>query len=299
MRKLFQTQCLSFIVLLFLVISIACIACGEQASSSPRGYNIRKPVKSELGKDVNEISGLTYNAEDTSLLAVSDSKRKVFELDLLRMKLKDYSEKIYKQEDFEDLVKIDTTIYVLISNGTILAMPLQVKDSSATVAYPFWSEDKNDFETMYYDSSVNSLVLICKTCEVDKDGKVRTAYRFDLTGKTFDSAAFYTISRQDVKAAMKNEDADFKPSAAAIHPIDKRLFILSSAGMLLVIADTRGNVQEAYSLNPDLHPQSEGIAFAPNGTMYISNEGKYGKPTLLMFPYRAKALSSKKNKQTL
>ena len=293
MRKLLQTQCLSFGIVFFLLMSIGFISCTDQSSGSPAGFDIRNPVKSELGKDLNEISGLTFSIQDTSILAVSDSKRKVFQIDLRHLKLRDYSEKIYEQSDFEDLVKIDTTIYVLISNGTILEMPLQIKDSTRTVAHPFWSKDKNDFETMYYDSTVNSLIIMCKTCEADKDQKVRNAYRFDLATKTFDSSAFFSISRQDVKAAMKNDDADFKPSAAAIHPVDKRLFILSSAGQLLVIADMRGKVQEAYSLNPDLHPQSEGITFAPNGTMYISNEGKYGKPTLLMFPYKPKRVSRK------
>ena len=84
---------------------------------------------------------------------------------------------------------------------------------------------------------------------------------------------------------MKNDDAKFEPSAAAIHPISKRLYILSSAGQLLVITDTRGQVLEAYDLNPDVFPQAEGIAFAPNGDMYITNEGKFGPPTLLRFAY--------------
>jgi len=294
MRKLFQTQCLSIVSFLMAMVGFGCIACTEHTYTSPSGYDIRKPVKSELGKDVNEISGLTFNPDDTTLLAISDSKRKIFQIDLRHLKLRDYSEKMYVQSDFEDLVKIDTTIYALISNGTIISMPLHVQDTLRTVAHPFWSTDKNDFETLYYDPAVKGLVMVCKSCPADKGKHIRSAYRFDLAGKKFDSSALYTISTEDVKAVMKNDDADFSPSAAAIHPVDKRLYILSSAGQLLVITDTKGKVLEGYNLNPDLYPQAEGICFAPNGTMYISNEGKYGKPTLLMFPYRHQTAGRKK-----
>ena len=89
-----------------------------------------------------------------------------------------------------------------------------------------------------------------------------------------------------MKDRLQNRDADFKPSAAAIHPVNKRLYILASAGNLLVICDNRGQVVDAFNLHPDTYPQAEGIAFAPNGDMYISNEAKNGKPTLLYFPYQ-------------
>ena len=85
---------------------------------------------------------------------------------------------------------------------------------------------------------------------------------------------------------MKNDDAKFDPSAAAVHPVNKRLYILSSAGNLMVIAVTRGKVIGGFNLNPDKYPQAEGIAFAPDGEMYITNEGKYGKPTLQAFPFQ-------------
>ena len=294
MLKLFQTQCPGLLPAVILFACLACSSCSDHSYSSPKGYDIKKPESRELGKSVNEISGLTYNTDDTSLLAVSDSKRKIFQIDLRREKLKDYSEKIYTQSDFEDLVKIDTTIYVLISDGTILEMPLRVADSANTVVYPSPFEGKNDFETMYHDPDENGLVILCKECEAEKGQKRRTAYRFDLTNKSFDTSAFFTISSQEVKAIAKNDDAELRPSAAAIHPIEKRLYILSSAGQLLVITDLHGKVKEVYNLNPDLYPQAEGITFSPKGTMYISNEGKFGSPNLLVFHYNKNKETSKK-----
>ena len=292
---LFQTQCPVILPAVILSACLMFISCSDRSYGSPKGYNIKEPDNRELGKSVNEISGLTYNTDDSSLLAVSDSKRKIFQLDLSREKLKDYAEKMYTQSDFEDLVKIDTIIYVLISDGTIISMPLHVADSSKTVVYPSPFRGKNDFETMYYDPGANGLIVICKECEAEKGQKKRNAYRFDLGGKTFDDAPFYSISTTDVKNLVKNDDAEFKPSAAAIHPIEKNLYILASAGSLLVITDTKGKVLEAFNLNPDKFPQPEGIAFSPNGTMYISNEGKYGKPGLLIFPYNTKQETTKKN----
>jgi uncharacterized protein YjiK len=53
-----------------------------------------------------------------------------------------------------------------------------------------------------------------------------------------------------------------------------------------VIADTRGKIIEAYKLSEQQFPQAEGIAFAPNGDMFITNEGKFGAPTLLEFKYQ-------------
>ena len=296
MRILFQTQCPVKLPVFFLCICLTSIACRDRSYTSPIGYDINKPDSRELGKSVNEISGLTYNADDSTLLAVSDSKRKIFQIDLYREKLRDYAEKMYTQSDFEDIVKIDTAIYVLISDGTIISMPPHVADSSRTTVYPTPFRGKNDFEAMYYDPSANGLVVICKECEEEKGQHKRTAYRFDLSEKAFDDDPFYSISTTDIKAMLKNDDADFRPSAAAIHPKDKNLYIVGSAGSHFVKTDRKGKVLEAYNINPDLYPQPEGLAFGPDGTMYISNEGKYGKPTLLIFPFNAEKDASKQNK---
>ena len=247
----------------------------------------------ELGKVLNEISGICFNKEDNSILAISDSKPKIFEISLKKQKLKDYTDRVVGPDgDLEDILKVDSGVYILSSRGIIKSVPPNAKDSFGVQTYELGLTGQNDFETIYYDPTSNGIVMMCKTCAHEKGHHIRTAYRFDLGSKRFDSTAFYTINKEDVENVLKDKDAKFDPSAAAINPLDKRLYILSSASNLLIVTDTRGKVIEAYNLNPDLFPQAEGIAFAPNGDMYISNEGKFGKPTLLLFPHK----SGKKNK---
>jgi uncharacterized protein YjiK len=283
---LFQNKCLLLIAQFFATI-LFIAGCKSKAQNAPTGFELDKPKRSQLGKALNEISGIFYSVEDSSLLAISDSKEKVFQIDLRNRKLKDYTDKVINPgSDIEDIVKLDTSLYLLMSKGTLVEVPKNATDTSSVKTYDLGLAGTNDFETLYYDPSANGLVLLCKTCAHEKGTGVRTAFRFDLRTKTFDNNALYTISRGQVKNILKNADAKFEPSAAAIHPISRRLFILSSAGNILVVADTRGQVIEAYDLNPDLFPQAEGIAFAPNGDMYISNEGKNGNPTLIMFHYK-------------
>lgn len=282
---LFQNKCLPYVWVL--IAALFFISCKNKGQKSPEGYALDKPKRSELGKALNEISGINYSVEDSSLLAISDSKEKVFQINLRNRKLSDYTEKVINSNsDVEDIVKVDTSVFLLMSKGTLVEVPQKAKDTSSVKTYDLGLQGTNDFETLYYDPSLNSLVLLCKTCAHEQGSGVRTAFRFDLRSRSFISNAFFTISRSRIKDLLKNQDADFKPSAAAINPINKRLYVLSSAGNLLVVCDNRGQAIEAYDLNPDLYPQAEGIAFAPNGDMYISNEGKNGKPTLLNFPYQ-------------
>ena len=219
---------------------------------------------------------------------MSDSKKKIIGINLKNQKLKDETGDIVPpDQDIEDIVRLDSVAYLLSSKGLLYEVSLNSRDSAPIRSYPFWSTAQNDFETLYYDPSAGGLIMMCKTCADDKGKHIRSAYRFNLKIRKFDSSALFTINTDDVRKILKKDDAEFDPSAAAIHPIDKRLYILSSAGNLLVVADNRGRVMEGYYLNPYRHPQAEGIAFAPNGDMYITNEGKYGTPTLQVFKYQS------------
>lgn len=252
---------------------------------SPRSYMLRRPEKMILTKKLNEISGLYFLRKEGYMIAVADDKKKIYRLGT-DGKEGDFYDPELPSADFEDVVMVDSTVYTLISDGTIIAIN-KTDTGLTTKSYPFGStEEKNDFETLYYDSSAKGLVILCKSCASEKGKQVRTAFRFDLATLAFDKKPHYTISSKAVQNVLKDGKVDFKPSALAIHPIENRMYILSSAGNLLVVASREGMVEEAYRLNPTLYPQAEGIAFATNGDMYISNEAKLGKPTLLRILYK-------------
>lgn len=287
---LFKKKCRGLVCPLFVCATLLMIGCKQKTSNTP-DYDLQHPEVTPLGNVLTEISGIHYYNQrgDSALLAVVDSKQQVFKLEMAVPRLKDYTEKVIPGNgDPEDIVKVDSSIFVLLSRGVIEEIPDQAQDKSGIKTYPLPLVGTNDFETLYYDPTIKSLVMLCKACDHEKKAGIRTAFRFDLATRTYDTTEFYTILKDDVKAVLKDANAKFDPSAAAFHPISKRLYILSSAGNLLVITDGRSEVMDAFYLSPDDFPQAEGIAFAPNGDMFISNEKKYSgsQPTLLRFRYR-------------
>lgn len=293
MPQLIQTKCPALVI--FFVCSVPLLwGCQEKSGLSPAGYDLNNPVSMEMGKVLNEISGLSYVLEDSSLVAISDNQEKIINIKVSDRKLTDKTGKVVAPgSDLEDVVLVDGMYYILLSRGIIKEVPPGAQDSSQVKNYEIpLTTGPNDFETLYHDPIKNSLIMICKSCAHEEGKGISTAFRFDLSTKQFDSIPFFTISHEAVQDTMKDMDAKVAPSAAAIHPVNNHLYILSSAGNLLIICDQKGKVLESYKLHPDKYPQAEGIAFAPSGNMFISNEGKLGKATLLFFPYR---LNSKKN----
>ena len=80
-----------------------------------------------------------------------------------------------------------------------------------------------------------------------------------------------------------------KASAAAINPVNKDLYVVSSILKLIVIFDAKGDFKEVYKLDPVLYKQPEGIAFTPDGDLIISNESAdEGPATLLLMKNKIK-----------
>lgn len=249
------------------------------------GYNFSVPSeKMELGKQLREISGMSYVPGKDLILAENDEKGEIFTVDFTNRKDNVGKITFGGKGDYEDIVRTDTAVYMLLSSGSIIEV--MTKDSSlATHEFKLEKEGSNEYETLYLGPDGHSLIMLCKQCAHEKD-KMRSAYRFDLATHQFSPGEVYHIDITDIQQQLHDDKALFKPSAAAISPVTGKLFVLASVGKLLVIAGNDGKVEQVYRLDPGLFNQPEGLMFTPNGDLYISNEGGEGIATILKFNYK-------------
>jgi len=239
----------------------------------------------ELGKHLHEISGMSWMKDQDMILAENDEKGDIFLVDFKNKKDDFKKIKFGGKGDYEDIAMVKNDLYVLKSDGTLfkIATDSSGKQTAGEVG-KIELTGSNDFETLYYDSDKKALVMICKNCGQD-DKKTVSAFAYYPDSVGFDTKPLYTIDASKVKELSPRSTSKFQPSAARIHPVLKKLFIISSASNQLVIADTNGNVESVYMLAKKIFPQPEGLTFKSNGDMYISNEGVASKGTLLRFAY--------------
>ena len=252
---------------------------------SPPHYSFAQVFTHKLEPKLKEISGLAWDKKLDEFIAHNDESGKLFYLDKETKLIK--SELPFGEKgDYEEVAVVNSVPYILRSDGLILMIS---KDSTGK-AIPVEMgkvgiSGVNDFESMYFDPARNALVILCKNCESDNK-QVVSAYACSLDSTGFDPAPVFSISIDEVKTASPFKSGRFEPSSAAIHPVLQKLFILSSASNQLIITSLDGKLEGVYELGKKLFPQPEGITFKSNGDMYISNEGRAEKATILRFPYR-------------
>lgn len=270
-----------------LVIFLISGCYGNNSSSSyPSipGYDLSEPTIVHLRTELDEISGIVYYPKDTSIFAINDEVGVLFKI-YLRKRIQVERWKFSDDADYEDIAIVDSTFYVLLSNGNIKAFTFESKESVKVETCKIPVSGKNDFESLYFDQFYQQLVLICKDCEQDKKKSV-SAFAFKPSSRTFQKEPFFTLDGKEVAEMMRDKKLDFKPSAAAIHPITKELFIVSSIAKVIAIADRNGEIKKVYPIDPHLFKQPEGITFTPNGDLLISNESaELGAGNILIFKY--------------
>jgi uncharacterized protein YjiK len=75
----------------------------------------------------------------------------------------------------------------------------------------------------------------------------------------------------------------FGTSAIGIHPVTKKLFLLSASDYLLFIFNMKGDIEHIEQLNPTTFNKAEGITFYENGDMLITKTKDKTKNQLYYF----------------
>ncbi len=254
------------------------LACNEGSSRNfptPPEYDLNHPVKIILPTELDEISGIVYYAKDTSIFAISDATGWLYKI--FPDKRKDIEKwKFGKNHDYEDLQLVDSTFYILSSNGNILSCKFYSPDSFDMKIFEFPDKGKNEFESLYFDKTSGQLNLICKNCKDDNKSSV-SVRSFNPATQSYAPDSF-TINVSSIDKQMNEKKIKFRPSAATINPLTNELFIISSVNSALVIADKNGNVKKVYPLKSSIYRQPEGITFTSSGDLLISNESNKESP---------------------
>ena len=252
---------------------------------SPPHYNFSQVLPIKLDLKIKEISGVVWDNHKDQFIAHNDEKGTIFYLDKNNAGIVKEFQFSTSKGDYEDIAMAKNDIYVLRSDGLLYKI---VTDSAGSQkSFDLGKIELSgqvDFETLYYDPERDALIMLCKNCASD-DKKLVSAYAYYPDSIGFVNKPIYSIDVAKVKELSPRETSRFQPSAARIHPVLKKLFILSSASNQLVIADLDGNVEGVYMLSKKLFPQAEGLTFKSNGEMFISNEGVSAKAELLKFNY--------------
>lgn len=268
-------------------------------SDSDFPYDLSKPDQSfKLSKKLTEISALSIAPDGNQLVTVNDEQGKIFFLNPNNGKIEEEI-KFGKSGDYEGIETIGDQIYVLKNNGNLYRVSDVLGDKLKTKEFNTPLHSSNDVEGLGYDKQNNRLLLACKGKPGEGDhmkGK-RAVYAFDLETNELTIDPVFLIDRATIGAQFKSAEVSqkildavsndfssdaFAPSAIAVHPLNKDIYVLSSVGKLLIVLKPDGSIHELFKLDAGIYKQPEGICFSENGTLFISSEGKSGKGHLMV-----------------
>jgi hypothetical protein len=273
---------------------------------SGNGYNFAQPsVQLDLPDTLREISGIAF-IDKSTLACVQDENGILFLYDINENDIVTQQE-FHLDGDYEGIARAGSTVYVLRSDGMLFGIREYRSGKPEVDSIPTHIPVDNS-EGLCYDAEHNRLLIACKNKLKSAGNKrnTRFIYAFDLQSKTCSEEPVFTIDLDDLKTFARMNDIDlpervkkngdetgvpvlkFRPSEIAIHPITKRLYMLSAVDHALFIFSPGGKPVHIELLDPELFNKAEGIAFLDNGDLLISNEGQSKKPTLLRFNYQLK-----------
>lgn len=245
-------------------------------------YTIIKTWK--MPKELNEISGIAW-IDDGKLACVQDEDGIIFMYNLNENKI-EKTVNFAKSGDYEGITVVDSTAYILRSDGALFEVPNYLRNDFEVKIYETPFSEKHDMESLTYDKENDRLLLIPKEKDIESK-EYLGVYAFNLKSKKMESNSILKVKFNDPIFENKKEDNDKKssnsihPSDIAINPLNGNHYIVEGKNPKILILDKAGKAIKLTDLNKKKFSQPEGIIFSPEGTMYISNEGKKGTANIM------------------
>ena len=259
-------------------------------------YDFENPTASFiLDKELEEISGLSFDSTENILFAVNDEKGKFYRLSASSGSIIGES-RFDKKGDYEGIELIGNQIVINNSRGDIYLTDLNGEE---TVVQHTALNKKNNVEGICVDPNDGLLLIACKGDPWHSNAD-KVILKYDLTIGVLDSLPFLEIYVKDLqeyvdssykdfmmKRAIQRRLSNFSPSGVAVDKVTNDIYVLTARGSILVVYNEEKKIKDIIHLNELNIPQPEGICFDNKNNLYIATEANNHGGAGKIYKYKA------------
>jgi hypothetical protein len=270
------------LVTIGIAIFIRYTSFGDQEDKNPKNSQASREGKNsqsitvsdrwEVPGVLKEISGIVYLGPDR-FASVQDEIGSVYIYNTAEEKI-EREIPFGKGGDYEDLAVAGNSIFVLEAGGTLHEIAGYMDQSPKIREYDGTPPDL-DSEGLWFSQDSNRLLIAVKESKSKEKDLPPSVYAFNLQTRRMAKDLVYELGTDDPvfkESGGKDQGGRFKPSAIAVHPVTGEIYLLEGVKPRLLILDAAGNPRKLYRLPKDIK-QPEGLAFSPDGQLYMCSEG--------------------------
>jgi uncharacterized protein YjiK len=269
----------------FCIPLAALVGVPQATSQTLDRYDISADAGTQkrLPADLGEVSGLA-TTPDGRLFSHDDERAILYQIHPeTGAILKSFSVGLLgTRGDFEGLAIAGERFFLITSRGSLLEF--REGDSGASMGYEIHSlglEAQCELEGLAFHEASGSLLVPCKNPKSDHlDGHL-VVFSVPLDSMKPDPIplVFLPLEAVDASGLGKN----FHPSSIEVDPQTGSLILLAAREEAMIELSLQGEIRGSREFKRRNHPQPEGLAFLPDGTMVLADEGQGGRGTITLY----------------
>jgi uncharacterized protein YjiK len=236
----------------------------------------------ELPDRLAEVSGLAFS-EDGQLYAHQDESGLVYRIDPETGDVDQGftlgSPDAPVRDDFEGLAVAGDRFFLVSSRGLLYEFRRAAEGEAAPARLTDTGLGRGcEVEGLAFDASARSLLVACKTVAPHPD-EIRI-HRLPLDPDTPIPPPVRVPFRHLVPFGLTD---GFHPSGIDVDPATGSFILVAAREEAIVEVSPEGRVLSVFGLGRGRHPQAEGVAFGPDGRLYIADEGHGRRARLTVY----------------